>query len=61
MVTNEIKMKVAENCPGYHSRFLFSSMSLGTFSTSCSNCVNFVRGKCTKNLYDGIRETIRVN
>lgn len=61
MITNEIKMRVAENCPGYQSRSLFSSMSLGTSSESCSNCVNFVRGKCIKNLFDEISETIRVN
>lgn len=61
MVSGEVKMRVAQNCHGYRPRYLFSSMSLGSSSQSCSNCVNYVRGKCTKDLFDGIRAAIRVN
>jgi len=61
VISSELKMRVAQNCPGYHPRYIFSSMSMGTSSESCNNCVNFVRGKCSKNLFDDIKETIRIN
>lgn len=62
MVSSEIKMRVAQNCHGYRTRYpmgLISSITYG--SQSCSSCVNYVRGKCKEELFDEIRETIRVN
>jgi len=61
MIPNEIKMRVAQNCPGYVSRNHYSLMSMLESSESCSNCKNYVRGKCIKDLFDGIYETIRIN
>lgn len=61
MVGNETKMRVAQNCHAYHPRYLFSSMSLGSSSQSCSNCMNFTRGRCSKELFDKIKDEIRVN
>lgn len=61
MVSSEIKMRVAQNCHGYHPRYLYSSMSLGSSSQSCSNCANYVRGKCRKDLFDEISNAIRLN
>ncbi len=61
MVSNELKMRIGQNCPGYVSRntsFMSSSTEL---AESCNNCANFVRGKCIKDLFDKIREEIRQN
>lgn len=61
MISGELKMRVAQNCPGYHSRNAYYFMGGGTVSESCSNCTNYVRGKCSKHLFDEIKETIRIN
>lgn len=61
MVNNEIKMRVAQNCPGYSSRHSYSLMSFVGSSQSCDTCKNYVRGKCTKGLFDEIYSEIRVN
>ena len=62
MVSSEIKMRVAQNCHGYRPRYSMGLMNSITYgSESCSSCVNYVRGKCTEELFDEIRETIRVN
>lgn len=65
MASEEMKMAVAQNCPGYHPRYLysqlFSGLSMGTSTESCSNCQNYTRGKCQKNLFNEIKEKIEVN
>jgi len=61
MISNEIKMRVAQNCPGYTNRNYYSLMSMLESSESCSTCKNYVRGKCTKDLFDEIYEKIRIN
>ena len=62
MVSSEMKRRVAQNCHGYRSGYSMGLMNIITYeSESCSSCVNFVRGKCTEELFDGIREMIRSN
>ncbi len=62
MVSNEIKMSVAQNCHGYRPRYPMELVNTITYgSKSCSSCSNYVRGKCIEELFDEIRETIRVN
>lgn len=55
------KMTVAQNCSGYDPRNAGVMSSMGSLSESCSNCANFVRGKCVKNLYDDISNTLKIN
>jgi hypothetical protein len=62
MISSEIKMRVAQNCEGYRTSYgmeFINSISYG--SESCSSCANYVRGKCIEELFDEVRETIRVN
>ena len=62
MVTNEMKMRVAQNCHGYRSKYDLQLINSITYeSESCSSCINYVREKCTEGLFDEIREIIRVN
>lgn len=61
MVSSETKMRVAQNCPGYDAVYEMVMMSMGSLAQSCDNCSNFVRGRCVKELFDGIRDRIRVN
>ena len=63
MSLSEAKKFVAQNCPGYRNRNYYSltNMSMGTSYESCDNCTNFVRGHCSKDLYDDIRDRITLN
>jgi len=65
VVSEDLKMTVAQNCPGYHPRYLysqmFSGMSLGSTTESCSNCVHYIRRKCEKDLFDEIKEKIQLH
>ena len=62
MVSSEIKMRVAQNCHGYKTRYDMGFINSITYgSESCSSCVNYVKEKCTEELFDEIREIIRVN
>ncbi len=61
MVSSELKMIVAQNCQGYNPRSAYSMSLMGSLSESCSNCSNYVRGKCVKNLFDNIAGDIRMN
>lgn len=62
MVSSEMKMRVAHNCHEYRPRNEFRLMNSITFgSESCSSCINYVSEKCTKGLFDEIREIISLN
>lgn len=61
MVSEMEKMAVAQNCRGYEPRNAAVMSSMGNLSESCSNCSNYVRGKCIKDLFDDIRNTLRFN
>jgi len=62
MVSIEMKTRVAENCNRYTTKYameLISSLTYG--AENCNSCVNYIRGKCTEGLFDGIREIIMIN
>ena len=62
MVSNEMKMRVAQNCQEYRSKHdleLINSISYE--SESCNDCVNYISERCTQGLFDEIGEIIRVN
>jgi hypothetical protein len=61
MVSEELKMTVAQNCSGYRPRSVYLSMSMGTLSESCNNCANFINGKCAKGLFNEIEREITTN
>ena len=61
MVSSELKMMVAQNCSYYNRRYALSMESLGNLSESCSNCSNYVRGRCVKDLFDDIRDMVKIN
>lgn len=61
MVTEELKMTIAQNCSGYRPRNTYVSMSMGFIEESCNNCANFIRGKCTKGLLSEIQREITNN
>lgn len=61
MVSEMEKMEVAQNCSGYEPRNAAVMSSMGSLSESCSNCSNYVKGKCIKNLFDDISSTLRFN
>lgn len=61
MLGYNLKSIIAQNCPGYESRFAVSVMSMGSIAESCDTCANFVRGKCRKDLFDSVKEKITIN
>lgn len=62
MYKDELKSIIGENCPGYEPESKLSFISMGgPLSPSCDNCVNFVKGKCFKGLYDPIKDMIKIN
>lgn len=61
MVSSELKMMVAQNCSGYNPRLALFIESIGNLSESCSNCSNYIRGRCVKGLFDDIRDMVKIN
>lgn len=61
MISNSMKMLVAQNCDNYNPKYILSLLSMSSLSESCSNCQNYVNGKCTKESFDEIMETINRN
>lgn len=61
MVSSGVKMMVAQNCSRYNPKSALPMSSIGNLSESCSNCSNYIRGRCVKNLFENILDTIKVN
>jgi len=61
MIESEMKNIVAENCDAYQPKYKTVIMSVGRFSESCGNCTNFKGAKCSKGLFDGAKDLIRIN
>ncbi len=61
MISNELKMVVAQNCTEYESKYLISLLSMSNFSGSCDSCQNYMKGKCTRELFDDIMGIIKRN
>lgn len=56
-----MKNVIAENCNEFETKFDLLTMSVGRINASCNNCANFKGERCSKGLYDGIREIISNN
>lgn len=61
MISNSTKMVIAQNCLGYNPKYIISLLSMASLSESCNNCQNYVKGNCTKGLFDEMMETIKRN
>ncbi|MFA9398564.1 MAG: hypothetical protein ACERKV_09900 [Clostridiaceae bacterium] len=61
MLSEELKMVVAENCFEYSPISELCFISVANLSQSCSNCQNYKRDKCQKDLYDDIKSKIITN
>lgn len=60
-VSFELKARVAENCNEYNSRNPWSFSNMGSISQSCDSCSNFVKGQCSKDLFDSIAKAVTIN
>ncbi|KGM94004.1 hypothetical protein Z968_12250 [Clostridium novyi A str. 4552] len=61
MISNSMKMIVAQNCVAYDPKYTIASLSMLSTSESCSNCKNFIGGRCTKDLFDEVIDAIGRN
>jgi hypothetical protein len=61
MISNGIKMVVAQNCTGYESKYLISFFSMSNLSESCDSCQSYMKGICAKELFDEMVEIIKRN
>ena len=61
MIIHELEMIVAQNCPQYNSKLAVNLAPLSKFAENCNSCYNFNKGHCTKELFEGIRDRIRIN
>ncbi|WP_010241361.1 hypothetical protein [Clostridium arbusti] len=61
MLNSEMKNVIAENCESYETKFKIVTMSVGRLNESCSNCINFRGEKCTKGLFNEMKDIISVN
>lgn len=53
------KMLVAENCIEYTPKDFTTSMSF--ISQGCNSCINYIEGKCNRELFEEIKESISIN
>ena len=62
MESNEMKIRVAQNCHGYKTKCSMELINSITYhSQSCRTCVNYIKEKCAEGLFDEIREMISIN
>lgn len=61
MLDSEMKNIIAENCGCYETKFKIVNMSVGRLNESCSNCINFRGDKCTKGLFNEMKDMISIN
>lgn len=62
MISSEIKVRVAQNCPRYRTVGSMELINSITYmSQNCSDCVSYVKEKCEEGLFDEIMEIITVN
>ncbi|ADK13196.1 MULTISPECIES: hypothetical protein [Clostridium] len=61
MISAQDKRIVAENCKEYESKNSILGLQVSYISGSCSNCVNFVNNKCSKDLLYKIEQVISMN
>lgn len=61
MVSMYQKIIVAENCDEYQSRNYVLNSQISYISHGCSDCINYVNNKCTRELFEEIEERIKKN
>lgn len=61
MIADEAKSLVGENCSEYDSKYIFHNASNTNLAHNCVSCSNYINGKCIKNLFDELYESLRIN
>lgn len=61
MFSNDEKSLVGENCPAYASKYILHEVSMTNLAHNCINCFNYLNGSCSKNLFNEIYESLRIN
>ncbi|AYF53979.1 hypothetical protein G8S49_13135 [Clostridium botulinum C] len=61
MISSSMKMIVAQNCIEYNPKYTIALLSMVSSSESCANCKNFIKGKCSKGLFDEVMDIISKN
>ena len=61
MVSYDIKMRVAQNCPNFKYKYPGSAFALGMYSDSCDGCGNFDKNTCTKGVFDEMKKNVTFN
>ena len=61
MVSEELKSRVAENCPGYTPPFDVRLLSSSASAVSCENCKHWESGRCVIDYFDGVTDMLNRN
>jgi hypothetical protein len=61
MISNQMRSIIAESCPGFEEKYIVSMLSMGNLAQSCNDCANFANGRCTKDLFNSLKEKIERN
>lgn len=61
MYYSELRSIIGQNCVCYDPRSITAIMSMSSLAQSCDNCSNFIREKCTKNLFESMKVMIETN
>ncbi|AWZ47385.1 hypothetical protein [Hathewaya limosa] len=60
MLNGELHKLVAENCNQYVDKFSMTSNMLSSNCNTCSRCINYKNGMCTKNMFNVMKEIISI-
>lgn len=58
---NDTRSLVGENCSEFDSKFILTKGSMTHLAQSCVNCLNYVNGQCSKNLFNQAYESLSMN
>lgn len=61
MLSSETKSIAAQNCDSYIPYNPVMQLSMTDLSQSCSNCSNFIKGKCITGNFSEIMKKIKIN
>lgn len=61
MVSLQNKVLVAQNCIEYESKSYIKIINMSSICEGCSDCVNYINGKCSKELFEEIEQIIKMN
>ncbi|CAM3052413.1 hypothetical protein HAHI6034_12915 [Hathewaya histolytica] len=59
MIDKQLKMVIAENCNEYVDKISIIDKSFN--NNTCSRCINYKHGQCTKKIFNVMKEIISLN